>query len=328
MPGRDFDYNEFMRNYIKQGLPLAGFITGMLFISATRADSPHGHAHAFIEKLDAQHLRLSRRVVGLAEDLDSYFAGNEIVEVGNKSYVKLRLESFFEKGGGRDFRVRMKGKLDLPNTRQKIRLFFDNKADNASTLSAKSFQNDPRKDTSSEVGLEYLKDRKVWSYSTSLGLKPELPLNPVIKFKAERPVDVGDTWDSRFTQKIRYYHEKGWIEESAISFERPLDNDSRLRVLSELQFQDRYNSFEFAQIFSIHRRLTEKSSIQYSVGGFANSRPSWKSSNYFVMLEYRKDINKGWLFMNVAPVLEFPRWDAFKPNPSLSLSLEAVFSGP
>lgn len=311
-----------------QVIILSWFFCGSLYASDdSKGVSQETSTYSSVmENVDRKHLHLSRKVVRLATGLDSYFSGNSITETENKSYVKLRLESYFEEGGDTDTRLRIKGKLDLPNTQKKIRVFFDSRADSTRDLSTKAVPSSPARNSDTEVGLEYEKGRKNWTTSTSVGMKPKLPFNPVFKYRVGRGIAVGDVWSSHFDQQLWYDHEKGWGEESALSFERAVAEDYVFRILSDLQFQDRYNAFEWAEIISLFKPLDEKSSVQYSIGAFANSRPEWKSTRYILMLEYRKDIHKGWLFMNVSPLLNFERQDDFEPKLSLTINLVAVFS--
>ncbi|MBD2857892.1 hypothetical protein IB286_02655 [Spongiibacter sp. KMU-158] len=83
----------------------------------------------------------STRWVGFAENIDHYLSGSPDEPVSpedNRSYLKLQLRQSFLKVGEQQSDVRLRAKVDLPNTEQRLKLFFSSDPDSESDVSERS----------------------------------------------------------------------------------------------------------------------------------------------------------------------------------------------
>ena len=85
--------------------------------------------------------------------------------------------------------------------------------------------------------------------------------------------------------------------------------------------------FDAAQIFSVRKRLNNRSVVTPRIGVLGESQPSWRTTSYFADFTWRYRMYEDWLFAEVVPALEFPREDSFQDRASVVLRIEMYFSG-
>ena len=71
--------------------------------------------------------------------------------------------------------------------------------------------------------------------------------------------------------------------------------------------------------------LDRRQSLAFEVGTSAETRPNLRDLSYFSSLRYRRDIHRGWLFLELKPQLLFARENSYRADPALVLTLEALF---
>ena len=64
--------------------------------------------------------------------------------------------------------------------------------------------------------------------------------------------------------------------------------------------------FDAAQIFSVRKRLNNRSVVTPRIGVLGESQPSWRTTSYFADFTWRYRMYEDWLFAEVVPALEFP----------------------
>ncbi|MGB1062393.1 MAG: hypothetical protein ACPGZU_19785, partial [Ketobacter sp.] len=58
---------------------------------------------------------------------------------------------------------------------------------------------------------------------------------------------------------------------------------------------------------------------------YGNSYSHSRINTYFISADYRRDLYKDWLYMNLVPELAFPRKEGFSGVASITVSFEIFF---
>jgi len=63
---------------------------------------------------------------------------------------------------------------------------------------------------------------------------------------------------------------------------------------------------EWAQAFSLFKRLTRRSSVAYEASAVGFTQPESRVLSYRLGVRYRRNIHRDWLFLEVAPDMSWP----------------------
>lgn len=283
-----------------------------------------------LDSLEAFRDSTSRGVGNLSHNLDEYFSGEELEKRSSKSYVKLEFKNSHYKGGEMEQDVKLKGKLDLPNTKRKVKLVFTSSAELERPLEERvtdTATGERVKKDDSFAGVEFTpeKTKSPWDTNFTAGIKLRTPLLPFAKYELDNSWQLSELWNAAFDQTFWYLDDEGFGETSEVNFTRPLSQSMQLRFGSELEFRDKDNNFNFDLIPSISHRITDDSSLEYYTGLFAESRPSSQVTSYIIGTTYRKRLHEDWLYLNLEPQLSFPEEEDWEIQPSFTLRLQVYF---
>ena len=281
-----------------------------------------------MNRIERLHLSLSSQVVGLAQDIDSYFSDAEITDSKNRTRVTLRQQTQLLKSGETVNKFKVRGKLHLPGTQERFNLFIDTSWNNSKDLTAEILNAntiEEEESQSTSFGIEWLK-KSQWNIRSRAGIRARIPLEPYYKFKIYRDYNINELWQTTLQQSIRYYHERGWSEKSGWYWQRYISGTMRFRAVSEIEFQDRNNYYDLAQIFALHQDLNRRTTVQYSIGTINNTDAHQNALNHFISVDYRRRLIKKWFLVSITPQLTAPRELNYKIEPSLSIRLDLLLT--
>ncbi len=283
--------------------------------------------------LELQRDSFSDTVMTSAKGIDAYLARENIDEsLTNESYLKVQLRQRYVKSGSLEFEAQIKARLRLPNSKRRLKLTFDSDPDDFDSIANRRLDmtagsRSPRDvhDTAiAGVGFEkYL--GKNWDSSYNLGMKLRLPLDPYVRAHWKHSNTFVDQWRGRFVQRFSYFHTEGWKSESNQSFYRPLSDTLLFQSTSSVQYLDKEDSWEPFQSLSLHQTISTDTAFEHQIGVSAISRPSLRTSGYWIRTELRHRLYKDWLFIKVAPELFSGRDDNFDLTPSMLFEVEVYF---
>lgn len=334
-----------------------GFANGLCFsllLCLTLFSIPLGAAEASSDKADSSQIdveqqswlanqfewlleqreMLSSNWQSTATALDRFLASENFDEsVINSSYVRIQNRQRFEEGGERESETRLKFKVDLPNTKKRVKLFFDSDSDDFDSLSDKrrdipENNNPARDDEGDTVAGVNLETRKTQRLKTDfdIGVKFRTPLDPFSRYNIRFADDLGSIWKMRFKQEFAYFKSESWKSESEVNFYRPVGENKVFTLTTELQFTDSDNNWESYQGISLQHRINPRNALEYAAGVSGNSTPKTQVSDYWFNISWRNQLYEDWLFLTVTPEVDFDRGSDFSAELSLFIELELFFS--
>lgn len=284
--------------------------------------------------LEEQHDYLANRVTTSATVIDQYVSRDAFdTSISNESYVRINMKQKFSAGDDEGFDLKVKAKLDVPNTKRSTKLIFNSDSRDSDSLSERQRDVSTASGTSradrndAEAGLLFEgKQRKSWTPNLSIGLKLNIPMDPYIKVGFTRFDELPALWQSRFRQKFYFYRVDGAGSDSQFDIYRPIGSNKILLSVSEAQYQEKDDVWEVSQALSLYQRLNSKNAIEYQIGGIATNEPHFRPETGWLKFEWRRLIYKDWLFTKLTPELVFPRERDFDVTPGILFELEIYFS--
>jgi hypothetical protein len=289
---------------------------------------PHGEGNGLQRAVDALHAGISARVEGAAKRIDSFFADDRFYADTTETYARISLKTTFESGESAESEARLRVRLDLPGTEERLRLFIEGGEPEVGEGTASGSIPEAIDDNDYSVGLEGQLGRSDrWDVRPGIGVKAAAPPDPFVRIRATRYAHLGQ-WLSRFSAGAAQFLDDGSEVQSRLDFDRKLNEDWLFRSASRARWLDRKDRIDFTQTLTLFHRLSARAGLSYDVGLRADDDPDWQLDSYFAQVRVRYRAYNKWLFIEAAPQLVFREDDDYDPTPRFGLRVDAVFGAP
>ncbi len=285
-----------------------------------------------LEQMEARRNWLSKHYVGMWRGLDRYFTDTVADDMENDSQLRLQLRQSFFNGGEAESDARVRVRVDLPNTEQKLKVFFSSDEDSSVEERIREVSSGERiKRESSVSGIEFTPDKKdrLWRRKISSGVRLRANLVPYVKFKLKREwgEEGGEGWHREFRQEFSYFDDdERWSESTQFTISTPILDHYVFRIWSEAEFKDELNVYEFAHVYTISRVYSERSALHYRFGAVGASQPVPRVNGAFYGLGWDYRLYKDWVYLGISPEVFYPRDLNWSAEPSITFRLEVFFT--
>lgn len=274
--------------------------------------------------------RISSAVSIMGERMDAYFSGEQYWEADNDTYLRLRVSQKWIEGGKFEPELDYKFRLDLPGTKKRYRLVLTYQEDNEQSLEQRELSSQkagPPSDQSLFAGLlRTISDESGnWESKLSAGIKVKLPPDPFVRASGKRFVDLGEYWEFELSSYVEWFNSSGVHGATDFIFNRIVAERFLFQSATLFDWREENDTLEFGQRFSLYQDISPVEAISYNVGAFGTSYSHSKINTYYISADYRRDLYKDWLYMNLVPELSFPREEGFAGVASITLSFEIFF---
>ncbi|MEM8843504.1 MAG: hypothetical protein AAGB35_00500 [Pseudomonadota bacterium] len=277
--------------------------------------------------IDRTHRAIAEGANNAAQRIDGIFAKDFNKRKKNKSHFIVETKQVFEESGDKNLEYRIILRIDLPNTSERLKLFFNSDSadeDNLEeqVLPSQNDYGDSIDDASFGLQWDSNPDKK-WKSSAKLGITAGF--DPYIKYQIKRKFRLSENWYSIPNQEFWYYQEDKAGEASSIKFIRPISNTLEFYTNSKAQYEERKDFFELIQSLNFTQILSPKSSITYHAGIIGRTKPNFQTTNYYITTNYTRKIYRHWLYLSIYPEIRFPREEDFDEQAAISFILKTVF---
>ncbi len=285
-------------------------------------------------RLTATHAYLSRNIEALSDRIDAFFGTDRAFDESSGTYVQVRGSVIYRKNGDLDFDGNVRAKLDLPNLKEKLSLVIESEDEDLNAIARREgittgapsvteqFEN---KNVS--ASLQYiLREAADWDVRLQPGIKLHWPPETFLRLRMRRTQELSEKWLSRVTLTPGWYDPRGWEVRLRHDFDRNTGQGSLLRIGSEaiwLMKNDR--NLGLVQNLAFSHPLGKRTQMGYEAGVTFETHPTFWDTAYFASIRCRRNLHRGWIFLELKPQLLFQREDDFKPEPSFALTLEMIF---
>ena len=282
--------------------------------------------------VDAGHAGASEQVRRLGAWLDHFFADENYVAEINKSWVRIRLDSFSELYEGTDVDAKARIHLKLPAANKRLRFEFLSPKESDDLRESDSGDAGPPSpgatDEKASAAVSYifraLKERSIIA-QVGLDFDGYTP-NPFVGVRYRELLALNDVWNFRFVERVRYFSLDGLESRTTLDFERILEEDMLFRVSVDGTWLQEDPDFFYGLGISLFRPLNESSAVEYQLTSGFNTGPH-RLDRITARIRHRQRIWRDWLAFEIAPQVSFPDERDFKPVPGILFRLEVTFGG-
>ncbi|KAA1176448.1 hypothetical protein FWJ25_04450 [Marinobacter salinexigens] len=272
------------------------------------------------------------RVQWLGQWADQTLSGSTQSLPNNASYLRIGFASETEQGRPTKFEPEARFRLDIPTTRRKLRLVIESESEELIPLEERQrdrqLTQPDRTETEATGALRYLTMiGDAINFSTDVGARLHIPPDAFVRATAQKKWQADEHWRLIAQQRVYYYHQDGWGERTWFAAGRPTFDDWYFRTSSELEWVHRDRKFVAAQIFSLQKQVSNRSTLTPRIGVLGENQPSWRTTSAFADLTWRYRLHSDWVYGEIIPALTFPREERFKDQSSIILRVEMYFSG-
>ncbi len=275
---------------------------------------------------DEYHQLISERVNSAALRIDEWLGGDSAdAEAENDTMLRARLTLRINQGRAFNIQPALSGHLALPALKKQARIFVDNFARTV----VPGREDDRERDREEfRTGLRfdlYRRLRSLLQWDVGVKFNP-LPVGfTTLTAMLRRPVGK---WHVTLSEQGFWYSDDGFGEISEMDWDYPLASNVLFRSITAAVWSETSKGVEFEQRARTTWTITkEKRYLQFEAGAFAHKSSNAVMDDYRLVLAYSTSAHRNWLFLEIAPQLDFPREKSFDPTPSLRVSVSAYFGG-
>ena len=280
----------------------------------------------FFSIVDREQGAAVNRLKGLTNRVDSFFSNENVYNDSTDSVMRIRADTVWNEETNKvGFTGDIRLKLDLKRTSEKYKFVFESDPARSDSEIDQNPQDTPLEAASEPsyyAGFEtHSGKKKKWFYRTALGVRIQAPLDVFIRSHANRTYPLNN-WSMRLDEGLFYFHSFGLGADSAVEFNRALDLNSLFRARSYIRWLNQDDNFYMSEVVSLFHTLDEHHWLGYQAGVYGNSRPAVAVSDYLLLLRYRQDIHRKFLFLEIIPQIRYQKINHFEPEHSVIFRLE------
>jgi hypothetical protein len=287
--------------------------------------------------LDNTHSLLSDNIIGLANRMDSFFGDQRADDELNRSGLRLSYgQKIMTKNKSDEdvvvrFNLRLpkleeKFKIDFKRSRKKDKIVDDKLKEIIAEAKAAGRPLSEKEIAEEKVRLQTL-EYEPWRFRTDVGVTASIPPRAFVRARLRK------NWQllkfiPRFVEELGYFTDEGLIERTNLDVDRTIKKG---RVL--LRFE---NGKEWIisdkRLVTAHGPVllyntTDNDAYAYSAKVFSEfyERGPYYLSNYQLAINYRRNLRGHWLYGDVIPAIDFPKFESFSSVYSVTLRIEALF---
>jgi len=282
--------------------------------------------------LDAPHGKVSGLIEQLLTRTDALFGGDRLYDAPTGSYVQLgaRYTVWPQRYSDTDVAAITRAKINLPRTRERIKLVLDRDIEDATIPPA-------QRDAEIAAGISTPNN------DSYLGLRALVTERLKLRFTADGGVRLnGGDFDPYGRGRVtRIFEWNGWtipLSETLLyrridgasattdwAFLYPLTRHTALAFQGNATWQESQDGFILGHNATLVWRPDERSVMGVEAVVIGQTQPERQVVAYSAALRYRRLIFRDWLVMELRPQVVFPRDQDFKLTAGLTLQLEAFF---
>ncbi len=300
------------------------------------SDSPKEDKRNFLDK---QKIFVTNQFVDLNDALDRVLServlssdkpAKEVLK--SDSYLVMNINSRVLENGDNEYKIRLRAKADLPNTKKRWKLIFesDPEEDVSPQDSERSGKIGTRDPTSSNAvaGLEYVKKRGEfdWQPSADIGTRFNFPVDIFTRVKLKKKTTLGSKWLMLTKAEYSHFAREGAKPSARLTFFRGITPDISFSSVTRYKYTARESFNEGFQSLQLNHRWSHHTGLEYKVGAFGNSDGQKTVDAYFVQFTYKRRIYDDWMFLSLVPEITYAGDDDWSANHGITLQLQGIYA--
>ena len=281
-------------------------------------------------RIDSAHSNASNLLHDFASQLDNFF-GEEVTDyVDNKTRATVRLD--FSDPANDDFSTsaKLKLRLVLPRSKQRIRLLLDvDEKEATDTVESLSDEND---DQEYSLAFRFIRNAtENTRFNIDLGARRfDQRLQTFARLKVSTSLSREDGWSFKFKNDFRQYYSSGYANRTSLDFWHSLSEDNSMifRSSTSLNLERIQSGAEIDQRFGVYKDLKYKSLLAFELLAGYNTSPEEGAQRYeghTARIRYRKNLFRPWFHYEIWPSVSWLTEDDDRPKVGILTRLEVQF---
>lgn len=283
----------------------------------------------WLEKYYPYEKRVAGWVDNTARSVDSFFGTDDAWSTDNKSWLRITNDLSWDQINQGTEELRPRLKIDVPTASKRLRLLIENDSPEQRSAVQEAIPNlrtaDNERTTVIGLGTGLDDWAKDWRKSLQAGVRVAWPVDPYVRFIARRKWELANHWDMSSYNRVAWFERDGYSAKSELIFGQPLAPRWRLEFPTDVSWREDRDYLEFAESANLIHVLDTRSAITYSTGLTGTGFQGPQITGYFVSADYRRNISRRLIFMDLIPVVAFPKEYGFNPRAGFTFRLEFYF---
>lgn len=243
---------------------------------------------------DRSYDYLTTRTDTLAQQLDSFFGQPDSERESADSVLRLFSEFEWDQDQGSDQKLRLRGKVDLPELDRRLSLVLGEDDDYRRDV----VPGDGREN--SDVGLQYrlLQQARSRLYF-SVGTNASLDFRAALRYRHERA--LSEALRLRLTERVYFKEGEGFGTVARSDLDYLLAPDRILRWTADLEYGEETDGVEWGSRASYLLQLNEREAFGYFAAVAGRTDPESFTDTYALGLKYRRTLFRPWMFLEIEP---------------------------
>jgi hypothetical protein len=266
-------------------------------------DDTPSDEEAPVNWVDDSHAYATNQAQALTEWMDNFFGDPNYDLEKAESLLRLEFVSDWDEEDGNDFKVRLRGKVQLPRISRRLNLVFAGEDGN-------ELDEEERREEDT-IGLNYeIRENQKGRLDATIGFASG-NIRPGVRYR--RQGNLSDTSTYRFTQRVQYEDGEGFYSTTQQENNWAFDEDSVLRWSNRVKWGEHTDGAEWRTKLALRERynLDTKRPMAISYYGTIKgiTRPDSFVKNYRVGAVVRRQVYRDFLFIELEPGLNYRRRD-------------------
>lgn len=271
---------------------------------------------------DKAHLLLSDQVCQRALWFDNFFtAGEQLSEKQATSLLWVSLEHEWNERDGELFKPKLKGIIELPNTRKRLKLIIDGRDD--SSISDDASDPTASGDERASAAFRFsLFDASNWDFDLDVGVKANS--GPFTRGRARYYHAFNKRTVGTLTQDVVLELKELWFETTKFSLEH-FSTDVAYRFTVRGKYGQESDGLEWGTVISRTDQLSKRAAMTHFLameGATGDEADGRESEIYRLGLHYRRSLWRPWFFFELEPQITFPRHYDYQATWQITAGIE------
>lgn len=283
--------------------------------------------------LDWQREIITNQFLDLSDSLDRWVSRRDRKNKDeNNSYMILSFDSVFEEGGEREFKAKLKAKVDLPNTKDRFKIIFESDPEEDSSPQdsegSGKVGNEDLAENNAIAGIEYSLQKKEFEWQTAfdIGTRLSLPPDAFARLKLKKKTRFGDKWLSKTSFDLPWFAQDGAKPSMRQSFSYSLSEKWEFRNVLNVKYTAQESLRQSYVSFQLNQKWSDKLALEYKTGAYGDSDTPNEISAYFIQAGLKRNIVRDWIFLRIVPQVEYPREFDWRPQHAVTFTVQALYS--
>lgn len=286
--------------------------------------------------VDRTHSRVERNLFDVVVWFDHFFGDQRMVVTEQPEYfLRSTNELRWDEEERFSARSTIRASLRLPRLKKRWKLVISGETRGDPNALVQEDPGNPGLDVTSQVRTgatelvyEILRTPRS-SLDVGAGVRVKIPPDAFVRTRFQHARLIAFRTLGRFTGTAFWDARDGFGESNQVDFERWLALPTLLRWSNSFDISEKSNGWTWGTDLSLLHKISLKSAITFAAGVSGSTRPAWIAQNYRVLVRYRRNVYRKWLFLEGEPYIRWPRKEDGSRNAvwGATLRVEILFAG-